>query len=73
MSLSQSGHTILSYAEFQKDMLRMGVNDKKIFESWVKVDDDLCLSDLIATIKNLPQDKNDSSTNVIAFPTGIQP
>lgn len=72
MSLSeaygaQPDYTILTLAEFQKDMERMGYNDKAIYENKVKVDDNLQLADLIATIKNLPQEKNDSS-NVIVSP-----
>jgi hypothetical protein len=76
MSLSEAyggkpDYTILSYAQFKKDMELMGQSDKAIFNSWVKVDDDLCLSDLIATIKNLPQEQNGPS-NVIISPD-IQP
>ncbi len=77
MSLSQvygaqPEYTILSYAQFKKDMELMGWSDKAIFESWVKVDDDLALSDLIATIKNLPQDKNDPSNHIV-IPPEVQP
>lgn len=77
MSLSEAyggkpNFSILSYAQFKKDMELMGKNDKAIFESWVKVDDDLALSDLIATIKNLEQEKNGPSNNVVVSPE-VQP
>ena len=64
----KSDYTILSYSDFQKDMKLMGLNDKMVFESWLRVDDDLQLADLIATIKNLPIDKNDTSHNITVSP-----
>lgn len=79
MSLSeayggQPSYTILTYAEYVKDMERMGQADKLVYDSKVNVDDDLCLSDLIATIKNLPVDQNDSSKNiVVSFSESVQP
>lgn len=76
MSLSQAyggkpDTTILSYVQFKKDIEMMGLNDKAIFDLRLKVDDDLLLSDLICTIKNLPVYKNDSS-NIITLPTDLQ-
>lgn len=67
MSLSQAyggtpSYTILSIGEFKKDMEKMGVSDKLVRDYCsLRVDDDLQLMDLIATIKNLPVDKNDSN------------
>jgi hypothetical protein len=76
MSLSEAYggkpiYTILSFAQFQKDIEMMGDNDRAIYDCTVKVDDDLQLYDLIATIKNLPQKKNDSS-NIVVSPD-VQP
>jgi hypothetical protein len=76
MSLSEAyggkpDYTILSYSQFKKDIEMMGLNDKAFFDMRMKVDDDILLSDLICTIKNLPVDKNDSS-NIIALPTDFQ-
>lgn len=79
MSLSEAyggkpSYTILTYAEYVKDMERMGQADKLVYDSKVNVDDDLCLSDLIATIKNLPLQENDPSKNiVVSFSESIQP
>jgi hypothetical protein len=77
MSLSQAyggkpDYMILTLAQFRQDMELMGKNDKAIFNNTVKVDDDLQLSELIATIKNLPQDKNDSN-HIIPIFEGFQP
>lgn len=79
MSLSEAygakpDYTILSFAQYRQDMERMGHADKLVYENRVKVDDDLCLADLIATIKNLPLEKNDSSQNtVVSLSESIQP
>lgn len=77
MSLSQAygakpDYTILTIEQFRKDMELMGYNDKAIFENKVKVDDDLQLADLIATIKNLPQEENGPSNHIIV-PPEVQP
>ena len=77
MSLSQAyggkpDYTILSFAQFQKDMAMMTQNDKTIYDSTVKVDDDLQLSDLKATIKNLPVEQN-GSNHIISVFEGVQP
>lgn len=77
MSLSQTygakpDYTILTIEQFRKDMELMGYNDKAIFENKVKVDDDLQLADLIATIKNLPEEKNGPSNSIIV-PPEVQP
>lgn len=79
MSLSEAyggkpSYTILTLSQYQEDMKRMGQSDKLVYENTMKVDDDLCLADLIATIKNLPLQENDSLANpVVAVPQGIQP
>ena len=77
MSLSQAygakpDYTILTLAQFQQDMELMGYNDKAIFENKVKVDDDLQLADLIATIKNLPLEQNGPRNHIIV-PPEVQP
>lgn len=71
MSLSQAyggqpDITILSYADYRKDLESMGHNDKKVFDLTIKVDDDLTLSDLIATIKNLPVVENGTGNIVVS-------
>lgn len=79
MSLSEAyggkpQYTILTFAQYRQDMERMGQADKLVYDSKVNVDDDLCLSDLIATIKNLPLQENDPSKNiVVSFSESIQP
>ena len=72
MSLSQAyggkpDYTILTLKQFQQDLEMMGRNDKTVYDCTVKVDDDLQLQDLIATIKNLPQQEN-ASSNIIVSP-----
>lgn len=77
MSLSEAygakpDYTVMTLDQWKNDLLLMGVNDKLVYDSRIKVDDDLQLMDLIATIKNLKQEKNDSSDN-ITISSGIQP
>jgi hypothetical protein len=77
MSLSQAyggkpDYTILTLAQFRQDMESMGKNDKAIYDFKVKVDDDLQLADLIATIKSLPVTENDSN-HIIPIFEGFQP
>jgi hypothetical protein len=72
MSLSEAyggkpDYTILTLKQFQQDLEMMGRNDKTVYDCTVKVDDDLQLQDLIATIKNLPQQEN-ASSNIIVSP-----
>jgi len=72
MSLSEAyggkpDYTILSFAQFRQDMEKMGSNDKAIRDyCTVRIDDDLQLTDLIASIKNLPLQQN--GTNIIVSP-----
>lgn len=63
MSLSEAyggkpDHTILALIQFRKDLESMGPNDKIVYGSTVRLDDDLVLSQLICTIKNLPSTQN---------------
>ena len=80
MALSQAyggtpSYTILSLGQFQKDMEMMGASDKLVRDYCsIRVDDDLQLMDLVATIKNLPVDKNDSNTiiyPVLSLPSDV--
>lgn len=76
MSLSEAyggkpDYTILTLKQFQQDLEMMGRNDKAVYDCTVKVDDDLQLYDLIATIKNLSTKEN-ASSNVIVSPE-VQP
>lgn len=75
MSLSEAyggKPSILTLAEFQKDMERMGRNDKLVYDYKMNVDDDLQLVDLIATIKNLPQQEN-AANQIVTISENIQP
>lgn len=77
MSLSQAygakpDYTILTLAQFQKDIELMGRNDRAIYECTAKVDDNIQLADLIATIKNLPVEENGPSNHIIV-PSEVQP
>lgn len=76
MSLSEAyggkpDYTILSLKQFQQDLEIMGRNDKAVYDYMEKVDDDLQLYNLIATIKNLPYKENDSSN--ITISPNVQP
>lgn len=76
MSLSQAyggqpSYHILSFAEYRQDMERMMGLDKAIMRLTEHVDDDIQLAELIATIKNLPQEQNDP-TNIVVSPD-VQP
>lgn len=76
MSLSEAyggkpDYTILSLKQFQQDLEIMGRNDKAVYDYMEKVDDDLQLYDLIATIKSLPHKENDSSN--ITISPNVQP
>ena len=77
MSLSEAyggKPTILTLSQFQEDMKRMGSNDKLVYGCKMNVDDDVTLADLIATIKNLPVEQNDSRPNqVVTLSETVQP
>ena len=80
MALSEAyggkpNYTILTLAQYQEDMERMGQADKLVYDCKMNIDDDLQLADLIATIKNnLPLEENDSSKNiVISLSETVQP
>tara|TARA_R110002126_G_scaffold268041_1_gene411525 strand:- start:455 stop:685 length:231 start_codon:yes stop_codon:yes gene_type:complete len=64
-------YTILTLAQFQQDIEMMGTNDRVVYDCTVKVDDDLQLYDLIATIKNLPTKENESSNTIVS--PSVQP
>jgi hypothetical protein len=77
MSLSEAyggKPTILTLSQFQEDMKRMGHNDKLVFNCKMNVDDDVTLADLIATIKNIVPEQNDSRPNqVVTLSETVQP
>ena len=77
MSLSEAyggkpSYAVLTLDQFRKDMELMGEKDRLVYDCKIAVDDDLQLSDLICTIKNLPYQEN-ASNLVIAVPETLQP
>ncbi len=79
MSLSEAyggkpSYHIMSFAEYRQDLERMVPHDKAIMRLTEHVDDDIQLADLIATIKNLPQQQYGTaySANIVVSPD-VQP